>query len=140
MFPLLKCVSCAKAPTRWGLGKVILRQTYPCKILLKFSKDADSNPGPPGHRWRDSTTAPGLPFCLFPFLKKQNNCFPISRPGRSYHIGSYTYNQQSQRQVAVASATWSVFPKCRTLMQHPDELLCKNYTSKIKKNVSMNVN
>jgi len=34
-------------------------------LIHLFCKQADSNPGPPGHKWRDSTIAPGLPFINF---------------------------------------------------------------------------
>jgi len=55
--------SAESSHTRWGLGKGIPRQPYPCKILSKkFCKEAGSNPGPTGHKWRASTSAPGLSF------------------------------------------------------------------------------
>uniref|UniRef100_A0A0A9D9H9 Uncharacterized protein n=1 Tax=Arundo donax TaxID=35708 RepID=A0A0A9D9H9_ARUDO len=63
MYRVKKGVPSAESShTRWGLGKRISRQPYPCKIPLKFCKEASSNPGPPGHKWRVSTTAPGPPF------------------------------------------------------------------------------
>jgi len=41
--------SAESSHTRWGLGKGIPRQPYPCKILSKkFCKEAGSNPGPTG--------------------------------------------------------------------------------------------
>uniref|UniRef100_A0A0A9ECA3 Uncharacterized protein n=1 Tax=Arundo donax TaxID=35708 RepID=A0A0A9ECA3_ARUDO len=58
--------SAESSHTRWDLGKGIFRQPYPCKIPLKFCKEAGSNSGPPGHKWRVSTTAPGPPFSLPP--------------------------------------------------------------------------
>ncbi|RCV13533.1 hypothetical protein SETIT_2G353700v2 [Setaria italica] len=42
--------SAESSHTRWGLGKGIHIQPYPCKIPLKFCKEAGSNPGSPGHK------------------------------------------------------------------------------------------
>jgi len=42
--------------------KGIPRQSYPCNIPLKFCKEAGSNLGPPGHKWRISTAALGPTF------------------------------------------------------------------------------
>jgi hypothetical protein len=68
-----------KAPTHYGVWGREFLGSLSLGFLLFLCKEADLNPGPPGHKWRYSTTAPGPAFKsrLSQFVRKKIAC-PLS--------------------------------------------------------------